>query len=99
MLREKALSLGRFKRDPARWDTEFGSWVREVGVPRIVSALARDPDLRVTNSAVYQWLQGHEPRPARARALVRLSGGRLTLDAIYDHARQVRPPAPRENSR
>jgi len=90
MIRDEALALGRFKRTPARWETEFGRWVSETGVPRIVAALARDPDLRVTNNAVYHWLRGHAPRPERAKALVELSGGRLTLEAIYDHGRQVR---------
>lgn len=93
MIREKALALGRFKRDPGRWESEFGRWVSDYGVPRIVAALARDPDLRVTNDAVYQWLKGVEPRPSRARALVRLSRGRLTLEAIYEHCRAVRGTA------
>jgi hypothetical protein len=73
-----------------RWETEFGRWVGDFGAPRIVKALARDPDLRVTNQAVYEWLQGHAPRPARAMALVELSGGRLTLEAIYEHGREIR---------
>ena len=90
MFRHDALSKGRYRRVPSRWDTEFGRWVGDVGVPCIVSALARDPDLRVTNQTIYEWLQGHPPRPSRARALVELSGGRLTLEAIYDHARKVR---------
>jgi hypothetical protein len=90
MIRDEALALGRFKRIPARWETDFGRWVSETGVPRIVAALARDPDLRVTNNTVYHWLRGHAPRPERAKALVELSGGRLTLEAIYDHGRQVR---------
>jgi hypothetical protein len=55
--------------------------------------LASDPDLRVTNQAVYEWLQGHAPRPARALALVELSGGRLTLEAIYAHCRAMRAPS------
>jgi hypothetical protein len=67
--------------------------VGDFGVPRIVAALARDPDLRVTNQAVYEWLQGHAPRPARAMALVELSGGRLTLEAIYEHGRAMRAPS------
>jgi hypothetical protein len=66
--------------------------VGDFGVPQIVKALARDPDLRVTNQAVYEWLQGHPPRPARAMALVDLSGGRLTLEAIYEHGREIRRP-------
>jgi hypothetical protein len=90
MFRQDALARGRFKRVPCRWQTEFGQWVSDFGVPRIVAALGRDPDLRVTNQAVYEWLQGHAPRPTRAMALVEMSRGRLTLDAIYDHGRQVR---------
>jgi hypothetical protein len=93
MIRDEALALGRFERVPDRWQTEFGRWVRDVGVSRIVTALAQDPDLRVTNQAVYEWLRGHAPRPARAIALVELSGGRLTLDAIYGHSRQIQAPS------
>lgn len=103
MNRQDGLVSGRFKRDPARWKTEFGRWVGEVGVPQIVKALASDPDLRVTNQAVYEWLQGHPPRPARAMALVEMSGGRLTLEAIYKHGREVRrsqdPCSPEDNTR
>ena len=90
--------MGPYKRDPSRWETEFDRWVSDFGVQRIVAALAHEPDLRVTNQAVYEWLQGHAPRPARAMALVELSGGRLTLEAIYKHGREVRrlsgPAAP-----
>jgi hypothetical protein len=90
MHRQDALAKGRFKRAPDRWQTEFGRWVADFGVPRIVAGLAHDPDLRVTNQAVYEWLQGHAPQPARAMALVEMSGGRLTLEAIYKHGQQVR---------
>ena len=90
MNQQDALASGRFKRDPARWETEFGRWVADFGVPQIVRALAQDPDLRVTNQAVYEWLQGHPPRPARAVALVELPGGRLTLEVIYEHSREIR---------
>ena len=69
MFRNEALERGRFKRAPDRWQTEFGRWVADFGVPRIVAGLADDPDLRVTNQAVYEWLQGHAPSPARAMAL------------------------------
>jgi hypothetical protein len=88
--RAEALASGRYKRAPPRWQTKFGRWVSDFGVPRIVAVLARDPDLRVTNQAVYEWLQGHAPRPPRAVALVEMSRGRLTLDAIYEHGRQIR---------
>lgn len=90
MFQQDALAKGRYRRVPWHWETDFGRWVRDFGVSRIVSELAHDPNLRITNVAVYQWLRGVEPRPARARALVELSQGRLTLDAIYDHARVVR---------
>jgi hypothetical protein len=91
MSRSEALEKGRFKRVPDRWQTPFGRWVADYGVPNIVAGLASDPDLRVTNQAVYEWIQGHAPQPARAMALVRMSRGRLTLEAIYSHAQQVRP--------
>jgi len=90
MFQHEALAKGRYKRVPSRWETDFGRWVADFGVPQIVRALADDPELRVTNQAVYEWLQGHPPRPARAMALVELSGGRLTLDAIYGHGREIR---------
>jgi hypothetical protein len=86
--------MGARSRDAIRWDTEFGRWVAEVGVARIVSALYPHPQLRVTRGAVYEWLSGHSPAPARARALVRLSGGRLTLEVIYRHAQEVRKGTP-----
>jgi len=90
MFQHEALAKGRYKRVPSRWETDFGRWVADFGVPQIVKALARDPELRVTNQAVYEWLQGHPPRPARAMALVKLSGGQLTLEAIYEHSREIR---------
>jgi hypothetical protein len=90
MFRQDALARGRYKRVPYRWETQFGRWVSDFSVPRIVARLACDPDLRVTNQAVYEWLQGHAPRPTRAMALVEMSGGRLTLEAIYEHGRQLR---------
>lgn len=92
MFRHDALASGRYRRVPSRWETEFGRWVSDFGVSRIVSALARDPDLSITNQTVYEWLQGHPPHPSRAMALVEMSGGRLTLEAIYQHSREVRQP-------
>jgi hypothetical protein len=84
MIRDEA--RGRFRRAPDRWNTEIGRWVSNFGVSRIVSALAHDPDLRVTNQSVYEWLQGHPPTASRALARVAMSRGRFTLDAIYHHA-------------
>lgn len=103
MFRQDGLAMGRCRRDPLRWQTPFGQWVSDFGVSRIVSALAPNPDLRVTHDAVYHWLGGHAPRPARAMALVELSGGRLTLEAIYQHVQEVRGSAdalqPKERER
>lgn len=93
MFRHDALAKGRFRRVPSRWETDFGRWVGDFGVPRIVAALAHDPDLRITNQTVYEWLQGHAPHPTRALALVEMSGGRLSLEAIYRHRQEVRDPA------
>lgn len=73
-----------------RWETDFGRWVGTVGVGYIVSALDDDPDLRVTSSAVYQWLRGHAPSPERAARLVELSRGALSLESIYMHRQQLR---------
>ena len=90
MFRHDALAKGRYPRVPSRWDTEFGRWVADFGVPRIVAVLGQDPDLRVTKHAVYHWLKGYAPRPDRALALVEMSQGRLTLESIYQHGRQMR---------
>ncbi len=90
MFRSEALERGRFKRVPDRWQTTFGRWVADFGVPRIVAGLAHDPALQITNQTVYEWLQGHAPRPDRAMALVKMSQGRLTLEAIYRHSRQMK---------
>lgn len=35
MFRHDALAKGRYRRVPSRWDTEFGRWVADFGVPRI----------------------------------------------------------------
>jgi hypothetical protein len=49
-----------------------------------------EPDLRVTNETVYEWLRSHAPRPSRAMAMVEMSGGHIRPEAIYQHNRQVR---------
>ena len=72
-----------------RWQTDFGRWVAEVGVRTIVSEFDNDPDLRCTTAAVYKWVDGHEPRPERAIALVALSRGAITLEMIYSQRRDL----------
>lgn len=78
-----------YRRDPIRWRTRFGRWVSQMTVSAIVDELNRSPDTAVTPQAVYDWLNGRAPRPERARALVQLSGGEISLDDIYSHRAQV----------
>lgn len=78
-----------YPRSERRWSTRFGRWVRQYGVTRIVADLSSDPMLRVTPNAVYMWLRGHAPHPTRAQALTRLSGGELTIEAIYSHPQEL----------
>jgi len=61
-----------------------------MGPGAIVDALRPDPELRVTIGCVYGWVAGTAPRPERARALVELSDGRLSLDDVYEHAAHMR---------
>jgi hypothetical protein len=79
-----------FRRDEPRWRTRFGSWVGQVTVQAIVAQLGEAEATRVTPNAVYQWLAGHSPSPTRAGALVRLSRGQLTYEAIYAHRSEMR---------
>jgi len=77
-------------REYRRWRTRFGSWVGEIGVSRIVLELGQCPDTAVTPNAVYRWLAGNTaPLPSRAQALVRMSQGELTLEAIYSHGQEM----------
>ena len=73
-----------------RYHTRFGSWIQQTGVPHRCHELAQDPSTRVTPEAIYHWLAGVPPRPHRAEALVAMSEGVLTLDAIYAHGRELR---------
>lgn len=74
-----------YPRERRRWTTTFGRWVADYTVPRIVAGMSSRPETKVTPKAVYEWLRGRSPHPVRAQELVRLSGGRLTLDDIYRH--------------
>lgn len=68
-------------------DTKFSHWLKDFGVANVVAEMnKRGRDVGVTLSAVYQWeRQEHEPRPKKQRALVEISGGKLTLQDIADH--------------
>lgn len=76
-------------RRESRWMTHFGSWIEQVGTRNIVDHLSGDPATAITRDAIYKWLQGHQPNPDRAIALVELSEGALSLDDIYAHRREL----------
>lgn len=77
-------------REPQRWRTAFGRWVGRVGVPQVVRHLHAERQT-VTPTAVYQWLSGDRvPRPDRAAAMVRGSGGQISLDDVYRHREEIR---------
>lgn len=84
MTRARMLHL-RSLRAPGRWSTAFGSWVGEYTSLAIVRDLG-ERGVPLTRKEVYEWLACRGvPRPTVARALVAISGGRLTLEAIYSH--------------
>ncbi|MEK7823986.1 MAG: hypothetical protein AAB290_02950 [Candidatus Eisenbacteria bacterium] len=68
-----------------RWATPLGRWVADYGAGR----LAHDVGLAVHGTplapvCIYQWLAGtHEPRPAHARQIVRLSRGAVSFSDVY----------------
>lgn len=86
------------RRDPF-WRTRFGSFVSNYGnggaeaevsgVPRLVMDLS-ERGVSLSKQTVYHWLSGAtSPRPHVAEVLRDLSGGQLTLDAIFEHRREV----------
>ena len=75
-----------------RWHTRLGIWIDDVGVDTIVDALKSDPALRCSRQAIVEWLQGHQPKPERALALVALSRELkrpISLEAIYSHRKEL----------
>ena len=80
-------------REPRRWRTYFGSWVRAYTVPRLTREL-QTLGHPVTPNAVYEWLAGRvAPHPDRALAIARLSSGQVSLQDIYQHREDVRAAA------
>lgn len=72
--------------EPRRWRTRFGRWVRREGPQRVATELSRVGQ-PVTHWAVYQWVSGrHRPRAEHAIAMVRVSGGKISMSDIYEHA-------------
>lgn len=67
--------------------TKFSKWLKDFGIQNLVSAMReKGPDYAITISAAYQWARReHEPRPKKARALIEISRGAITLQDIADH--------------
>lgn len=77
--------------------SKFERFCRSYGVERLAAGL------QIQSSAVYHWLRGSTaPRRTIAAILIQLAreaGVRLTLDQIYQHARDLaRQRAARETS-
>lgn len=67
-----------------RYRTPFGRWVANYGVCRLASAVDVAP------TTVYGWLSGTKtPQPARAIAIVTVSGGAVKLEDVFAHRQQV----------
>lgn len=78
------------QREPRRWRTSFGRWVRAYGAARIASGMQRTGH-PVTHWAVYHWMAGsHSPRAEHIAALVRLSRGTISVGDVYRHQEVVR---------
>lgn len=79
-------------REPRRWRTQFGSWVRAYTVPRPDPRTSGSLGQPVTPNAIYGWLAGRiAPHPERALAITRISSGRVSLQDIYQDREQLRP--------
>lgn len=74
--------------------TTFGAWAKGYGIVRLVEELTWHHCHPITAAAIYQWLWGMtRPRTPTARMLVRIAGGAITLDDIYDHRDAMRAAA------
>lgn len=73
-----------------RWSTKFGCFVARLSVRGVADAMA-SRGVIVTDRAVYGWLSGRTfPRREHVEALVAVSSGRLDLEDVFRHQREVR---------
>lgn len=76
-------------RDPRRWKTAFGRFVKKTSVAGVVRSLARE-GFTVQPVTVYSWVAGHRsPTLKVACALSRVSGGRVSPAAVLQHRCEV----------
>lgn len=70
-----------------RVDSKFARWVRQYGVKKLADTMTnRGKETRVSFGMVYQWLRReHEPRGPKARLIVKLSDGAVSLDDLHEH--------------
>lgn len=79
------------KRRNPRWKTRFGSFVSRHTVARLCRDLNAALGYPTHESTVYGWIRGDScPRPDRALAIVAASGGRLRVEDLLQHRREVR---------
>lgn len=73
--------------DPVFTETKFEKWIKEYGVPQLVTQLANRGDAtRASLGMVYAWMRGeHEPRSAKRRVILQLAAGALTHDDLDAH--------------
>ena len=73
-----------------RWYTKFGQFIGQFGVKKLAKTLAQSGH-GVTESAVYIWVKGKsQPRPETAAEIIKLADGKLTMDDIYSHPKQMK---------
>jgi hypothetical protein len=78
------------RRNPSYWKTTFGRWVSDYGVRALVKDLhaAGEP---IHPATVHCWLSGRVyVRTSIALKLVYLSSGRISIQQIYDHRKELK---------
>lgn len=77
------------KRKPELYRTKFGKFIRARTVRVIVKQLSVR-GVTITPHAVYNWVSGlATPSTPVARALTRMSGGKITLEDMQRHRETI----------
>lgn len=87
---EQSLSTKEDQTMDKRWTTKFAIWVRAIGVQNLVFQM-RSKGHSVSPACVYLWISGtNAPHHKKAKGLVEIAGGQLTLEDIYNHQEEVK---------